>query len=304
MHRLLLFICLFGCGTGGVPGDGGRALPNPGYAPYELQLDADGRARDLFPNEIGLGGPFARVEGQTLALYMHQCRTDAPCRVVRCTSKDGSSFSTPEVVAEHPDGLRDPFIREVDGGLTLWSVSDDGRRLNELSLDGESLTQTVHQLGDEEGRLSSPSIIEMGGRQQLFLMHDHEGVTTILHRTAPGEALDSLHGICSERPCPETERLTGLEVRYASSGTGRGVLRALLSTTMGSENGVLSFAASHNGQDWSPFAFNPALSGGGSLGHASQVLFKGSYYVFAVSGRAETRIVVAINERPAASQRW
>jgi hypothetical protein len=302
MKRLALMLFALGCGTGGDPGDGSQNLPNPGFAPYTVYLGPDDRAVNLFPDRPNLGAPFARIEGDRVALYLHECPAEAPCRIVRADSKDGINFDEPDTFAEHPDGLMDPFVSDSAGQTTLWAVTADGTQV--VRQTGQSGPFTEVLRAPQETVFASPSVRIIQGVVHLFLIEVFDDRRIVTHQLVGGDEKTTLQGLCGFAGCRGVEQLQDVEVRYAVTPAGRRIWRALLSGQDLDGNGVLNFAASNDGHEWSPFAFNPAITSGGSLRSGTQIVFDERYHVYAVSGRSATRIVLAVNDRPGGSQRW
>ncbi len=97
MSRLLPLL-LVGCAAGGAAGGGDTDLPNRGFVPYEVVMDAERVARIL----PGLGSPRADVVGGKVVLLAERCAE--ACEWVRLESLDGLDFGAPSPADAPHDG--------------------------------------------------------------------------------------------------------------------------------------------------------------------------------------------------------
>ena len=87
-------------------------------------------------SEEGYVGPFARLESNQIALYVHRCEEEA-CRIFRSASTDGLTFDTPQPIAIQSVHLRDPFIYPTHGGDMVYGVDPDQSHIIRMRLDGQ-----------------------------------------------------------------------------------------------------------------------------------------------------------------------
>ena len=305
MKRVVaLILFLMGCGTGGADGGGDNALPNPGYAPYEWLESTDG-LRSILTTESHLNSPHALVHQGRVHLYLAQCLPDTPCRIVEARSPDGIHFEALTPVADHPDGLRHPFVTHAPQGLVLYAVNEGTGALLRFAKTPNGFADPMVVLTPEANtRFVSPSVTYSDGKRIIFIGEESSEHTRFL--MASDESNSTPEPIdfqwCVD-PCWSAGIARGVDVRRVRTATGRIQYRAIATVQDNQGKPAIAYAVSDDKIRWSAFPFNPVLEANARLREPSQVRFQGQYFIYAVAGQT-AKVVAAMNNTPAPSVSW
>lgn len=281
-----LALLLIGCAAGGDPGDGGSALPDRGFGGYARVLDADGDPYEPVPRPDGftLRDPMARVVGDRVELYLARCPDDGgPCALTRALG-DGLAFGPLELVATHPDGLTAPFAA-ADG---LYAVRGPGDAIVRIEPGGDAVDVLI-----ADAPLDAPSVVEQPDGRRLYVSVEVDGAPR-LARAALGDAGAGPLEVLTLPPVPETwdpGAVLHPEVRRATTGAGRAVLRLAYAGRPRGRDADLAFAASFDGVTWSNWPFAPALGGDADERSPSNIRLGDRYLLY--YGRGAGRVGVA-----------
>ena len=254
-------------------------------------------------SEEGYVGPFARLESNQIALYVHRCEEES-CRIFRSSSTDGLTFDTPQPIAFQSVDLRDPFIYPTKGGDMVYGVDRDQSHIIRMRLDGQGEPEVMYTATDGE-TVHDPSIITIDGQTVIFAIVRQNDISSF-SRLVDGTFEPLELSLCVETTdvCWARGHIQSAEVRALRTALGRPMYRVLFSIEGAAGQGVWGFAQSSTGLSWSAFPFNPGVESSAHLGAATQVRSGGRYLIYGEAGRRRPRVITAVNDSGWPSMVW
>ena len=297
-----VLLIVLACGTGGDPGSGAKNLPNPGFSPYTVHRDAMNETIGLLKSG-GYGSPFARVEGESVALYVHRCIED-DCRIFRTHSDDGVHFDDPTQPFPTLTDVRDPFVYSTTRGDVMYVVNSAHTQLLRISLLTPNRSTVLYSTASDE-TVHEPSAVTIQGDTKVFGILKRNGQRQLVQFSEDGPQPVSF-ALCtdSDEACWARGELFSAEVRGLRTQLGEMRYRLLFSIEGTAGQQVLGFAQSADGYTWRNFPFNPSVESSSSLGSSTHIRFGQRYFIYGEAGRRNPRVMAAINDQGWPSMVW
>jgi hypothetical protein len=298
----LASLMLLGCGAAGGPDGGGANLPSRGIAPWTAPSE-----EPLLEPEAGIAYTRPSVLSDAAGALVHFTETGPEgSRLLRARLAPGGSTFTgaPEAIL---DDASDAGVFRGDDGVTwvAWVEGDGTVSVGRMDAAG---AVALHLSTDLVATSPMP-VVTPEGALRLYAIQDgavsladlgDEGITGTREVFTPGTGCVDDDG--ADEACWDGDAIVDLDVRLATTATGRRVWRMTYTGQRGSTHGF-GFAASFDGVAWERYAFNPTHAAGNAA-RAPSTAVDGGRYVLIHANRTSRDLHLLENVPAVLKERW
>ncbi len=295
-------LSLIGCGAAGGPDGGGANLPSRGIAPWVAASE-----EPLFAPEAGITFSRPSVISDPAGPLVHFSETGPEgSRILRGRLVPGGAAfaAAPEPILD--DAADAGVFRADDGTVWMaWTEGDGFVSVGRIGADGEVAIHVSTAL-----LATSPMpVVTPEGDLRLYAIEDGAVVMAEIGdtETAPvrevfGPGTGCVDDDGEDEDCWDGDAIVDLDIRLATTATGRRVYRMTYTGQRGSTHGF-GFAASFDGLVWERYAFNPTHTAGNAA-RAPSTAVDGDRYVLVYANRTSRDLHLLVNTPAVLKERW